>query len=104
MKLTLLQKKILLCILVQDALLSSSHNNKTFRLHIYISIKHNKYVFHLYDIFKEFCLTKFTIITRTYSCSLCKNKTHQMISFKAVSSAIFKFYAFSLLNCLSLTS
>lgn len=93
LKLNEFQRKILPGILLGDGHLSTQNNGKTYRLHIYQSIKHEAYVLHLYEIFKEWCLSKPKIIQRTYKTGLCKNKTHTMISFKTVSSVSFRFYA-----------
>lgn len=93
LKLNLLQKKILPGILLGDAHLSTQDNGKTYRLHFYQSEKHKHYVFHLYDIFKEWCLSEPKIIERTYNSGVYKGKKATMISFKTVSSGSFRFYA-----------
>lgn len=98
LKLTLLQKKILPGILLGDAHLSTQNNGKTYRLHIYQSNKHKEYVFHLYDIFKEWCLSKPKVIERLYKSGVYKGKKATMISFKTVSSASFRFYAHNFVN------
>ena len=95
LKLTLLQKQVLVGILLGDAHLSTQDKGKTYRLHIYQSEKHEAYVFHLYDIFKEWVLTKPTKIKRTYKTGLLKGKQGFMISFKTISSSAFRFYAHS---------
>lgn len=93
LKLNLLQKKILPCILLGNAYLSTQDNGKTYFLHIYQSEKHKNYVFHLYDIFKEWCLSKPKTIERTYKSNTYKGKKATMISFKTMSSGSFRFYA-----------
>lgn len=100
LKLNKLQREILPGILLGDAHLSTQNNGKTYRLHIYQSVKHEKYVLHLYEIFKEWCVSKPTIIQTTYKNGLCKDKTHTMISFKTVCSASFRFYAHNFQSCL----
>ena len=98
LKLTLLQKKILAGILLGDAHLSTQNNGKTYRLHVYQSEKHKEYVFHLYEIFEEWCLSKPQIIQRTYKSGVYKGKKATMISFKTISSGSFRFYAHSFIN------
>jgi hypothetical protein len=97
LKLTLLQKKVLPGLLLGDAHLST-WNNKTYRLHLYQSIKHKEYLYHLYSIFKELCLSEPTIITRTHTTGLCKGQTHQIISFKTMSTDLFRFYALTFIK------
>lgn len=95
LKLTRLQKQVLVGILLGDAHLSTQDKGKTYRLHIYQSAKHENYVLHLYDIFKEWVLTKPTKKTRFYKTGLLKDKQACMISFKTLSSSAFRFYAHS---------
>ena len=98
LKLTLLQKKILPGILLGDAFLETQDNGKTYRLHVYQSEKHKEYVYHLYDIFKPWCVSKPKIIHRTYNTGVYKNKKATMISFKTISSGSFRFYAHIFIN------
>ena len=56
-QLSSIQCKILIGILLGDASLSTSNNGKTYRLRILQSEAHKNYVFHLYDVFKEFTIT-----------------------------------------------
>ena len=98
LKLSLLQKKILPGILLGDAHLSTQNNGKTYRFHVYQSEKHKKYVFHLYEIFKEWCLSKPQIIQRTYKSGIYKGEKATMISFKTISSGSFRFYAHNFIN------
>ena len=98
LKLNLLQKKILPAILLGNAYLSTQDNGKTYRLHVYQSEKHKQYVFHLYDIFKEWCISKPKTIERTYKTKLYKRKKATMISFKTVSSGSFRFYAHNFIH------
>jgi hypothetical protein len=93
LKLTLIQRKILYGILLGDAHLSTQDNGKTYRLHVYQSEKHKAYVYHLYDIFKPWCLNPPVTIKRTYNSGLYKGKESTMISFKTISSGSFRFYA-----------
>ena len=97
-KLNLLQKKILPGILLGDAHLSTQDKGKTYRLHIYQSVKHKEYVFHLYHIFKEWCLSEPQIIERTYKSGVYKGKKATMISFKTMSSSSFRFYAHNFID------
>ena len=76
LKLTLLQKQVLVGILLGDAHLSTSDKGQTYRLHVYQSEKHEAYIFHLYEIFKEWVLTPPTKQNRTYKTGLLKNKQH----------------------------
>ena len=98
LKLNLLQKKILPGILLGDAYLSTQDNGKTYRLHIYQNIKHKEYVFHLYEVFKEWCLSKPKVIERTYNSGVHKGKKATMISFKTISSGSLRFYAHNFIN------
>ncbi len=98
LKLNLLQKKILPGILLGDAHLSTQDNGETYSLHIYQSEKHKKYVFHLYEIFKEWCLSKPKTIERTYKSGVQKRKKATMISFKTMSSGSFRFYAHNFID------
>jgi len=93
LKLTLLQKQVLVGILLGDAYLSTQDKGKTYRLHVYQSQKHEAYTFHLYTIFKEWVLTPPTKQNRIYKTGLLKNKQGFMISFKTISSPAFRFYA-----------
>ena len=93
LKLTLLQKQVLVGILLGDAHLSTQDKGKTYRLHVYQSEKHEVYTFHLYTIFKEWVLTPPTKQNRIYKTGLLKNKQGFMISFKTISSPAFRFYA-----------
>jgi hypothetical protein len=98
LKLNLLQKKILPGILLGDAHLSTQDNGKTYRLHVYQSEKHKEYVFHLYEIFKDWCISKPKTRKRTYKTGLYKGKTATMISFKTRSSGSFRFYAHNFIH------
>lgn len=95
LKLTLLQKKVLYGILLGDAHLSTQDNGKTYRLHVYQSEKHKAYVYHLYEIFKLWCLSPPKLLKRTYNTGLLatQEKVNTMISFKTISSGSFRFYA-----------
>ena len=93
LKLTLLQRQVLVGILLGDAHLSTMDKGQTYRLHVYQSEKHEAYTFHLYDIFKEWVVTPPTKQNRIYKTGLLKNKQGCMISFKTISSPAFRFYA-----------
>lgn len=93
LKLNLMQKKVLPGILLGNAQLSTQDSGKTYRLHIYQSEKHKEYVFHLYELFKEWCLSTPKTIERTYKTKVYKKKKASMISFKTRSSGSFRFYA-----------
>ena len=56
-QLSSIQREILMGILLGDASLSRSNNGKTYRLRILQSEAHKDYVFHLYEVFKEFTKT-----------------------------------------------
>ena len=98
LKLTRLQKEVLPGILLGDAHLSTQDNGKSYRLHINQGIKHKEYVYHLYDIFKEFCLLEPVIKERTHKTGVCSGKTYHTIAFKTVSTSLFKFFG-RLFNC-----
>ncbi len=77
---TRVQKSLLPGILLEDAHLSTQDHGITYRIHVYQGIKHKEYVYHLYEIFKEFCLLDQTVKERTHRTGLCKGKTYQTIS------------------------
>lgn len=83
-KLKELQKEILIGIILGQGHLLTINKGKTFRLKIEQSVKHKDYVFHLYDIWKEFCLTSPTII---------KNDSRLYYTFQTISLSSFRFYA-----------
>ena len=85
-KLTKLQKEILVGILLGDAHLETQNFGKTFRLKFSQSVKHQAYVFHLYEIWKNLCAPN-----RAYV-RLMKNKTKNNCGFQTLAHPCFRFY------------
>ena len=86
-KLTKLQKEILVGILLGDAHLETQNFGKTFRLKIEQSVKHQAYVFHLYEIWKNLCAPNSEANVR-----LMKNKTKNNCGFQTLAHPCFRFY------------
>ena len=58
LNLTTNQKNILIGVILGDACLETQNNGKTYRIKFAQSNQHKDYLFHLYDIFKNFVGTK----------------------------------------------
>jgi len=88
LKLSKKQREILVGILLGDACLETSNRGHTYRLKIEQSETHREYVYHLYELFKEWVLTppqeKVVVLGDHKSMNL---------AFSTVSHAAFRFYA-----------
>lgn len=89
-KLTQLQCEVLVGILLGDASLETESNGRTYRLRISQSEHHKDYVFHLYEIFKNFTTSppKQYIFTDSRN----SNKQYTRWSFSTTQQACFRFY------------
>nr|YP_009105829.1 putative LAGLIDADG homing endonuclease [Koliella corcontica]YP_009105842.1 putative LAGLIDADG homing endonuclease [Koliella corcontica]AIT94541.1 putative LAGLIDADG homing endonuclease [Koliella corcontica]AIT94546.1 putative LAGLIDADG homing endonuclease [Koliella corcontica] len=79
-----LRKEILIGIILGDGHLETQNKGKTFRLKIEQSEKHKDYVFHLYDIWEDFCLKS--------PQKKAKGNSYNY-AFQTLSSSTFRFYA-----------
>jgi hypothetical protein len=84
LKLTPLQREILVGVILGDAHLETQNNGRTYRVKFEYSVKHREYVKHLYEIFKEWVLT---------GPQEKIDATHNNLWFQTVSHAAFRFYA-----------
>lgn len=88
LKLSQVQREVLVGVLLGDGCLETSDKGRTYRLLIEQSDKHKQYVFHLYETFKEWVLTpphERVIVVRGHE--------SKSWSFKTISHASFRFYA-----------
>lgn len=88
LKLTGIQREILVGVLLGDAHLETQNNGRTYRLKIEQSLEHRDYVEHLYTVFREWVLTPpstRSVVTRGV---LTKN-----YRFSTLSHGAFRFYA-----------
>lgn len=88
LKLTDLQREILVGLLLGDACLETQNHGRTYRLKIEHSITQAPYAQHLYGCFKEWVLQEPKIKIQTI-----KGKAYQKLWFTTVSHAAFRFYA-----------
>ncbi len=88
LKLSKQQREILIGILLGDACLETSNNGRTYRLKIEQSEMHREYLYHLYELFKEWVLTPPQEKERVF-------RGHKKLSFafSTISHASFRFYA-----------
>lgn len=87
LKLSKLQREILVGILLGDATLETQGNGRTSRLKVEQGLKHKPYVEHLYNVFREWVLTP----PRIRKIEI-RNKTYQNVAFSTVSHPAFRFY------------
>ncbi len=88
LKLTDLQRDILVGLLLGDACLETQNRGRTYRLKIEHSDTQAPYVQHLYGCFKEWVLQEPKIKVQ-----MIKGKAYQKLWFTTVSHAAFRFYA-----------
>lgn len=88
LKLTNLQREILVGLLLGDACLETQNRGRTYRLRIEHSIVQAPYVQHLYECFKSWVLQEPKI-----KIQMIKGKAYQKLWFMTVSHAAFRFYA-----------
>jgi DNA-binding transcriptional regulator WhiA len=84
LKLSDIQRKILVGVLLGDAHLETQNNGRTYRVKFEYSVSHKEYVYHLYEVFKEWVTTE---------PQLKCDKTHNNIWFQTISHPAFRFYA-----------
>lgn len=89
LKLTKEQREVLVGILLGDAHLETQNRGRTYRLKVEQSDKHRDYVFHLYELFKEWVLTPPQPRLRRYPSG--EERVHWW--FQTVSHGAFRFYA-----------
>ncbi len=83
LKLSRKQREVLVGILLGDACLETLNNGRTYRLKIEQSEKHREYLYHLYDLFKEWVLTP----------PRSRGRENLSLAFSTISHASFRFYA-----------
>ncbi len=88
LKLTDLQREILVGVLLGDACLETQNQGRTYRLKIEHSMSQSAYVQHLYESFKAWALQEPKLKEQKIG-----NKTHQKLWFNTVSHGVFRFYA-----------
>lgn len=79
LKLSDLQREILVGVLLGDAHLETRSNGRTFRIKFEQSIKKNEYMIHLYEVFKEWT-------------SQAPKEKRQNVYFQTISHPVFRFY------------
>ncbi len=84
LKLSDIQRQVIVGLLLGDAHLETQNKGRTYRLKIEYSVKHSDYAMHIYELFKEWILTPPRIKS---------DITHNNICFQTVSHAAFRFYA-----------
>lgn len=89
LKLTDMQREILVGVLLGDAHLETQNSGRTYRVKFEYSVKHTEYANHLYELFKEWILAK---------PQLKQDKTHNNIWFQTVSHSAFRFFAHQFYN------
>ena len=90
-KLSKLQREVLIGILLGDASLKPNTHKTKYSLKILQSDQHKEYVFHLYEIFKDFTNTpprKYVFTDKRFP-----NKIYTRWYFSTTSQAFFRFYA-----------
>lgn len=89
-QLTLVQREILVGILLGDASLRTDTEGRKYRLQVSQSEQHKQYVFHLYEIYKNFTTSPPTCLSFTDSRNPCK--TYVRWTFSTTQQACFRFY------------
>lgn len=84
LKLSDLQRDVLVGLLLGDAHLETQNGGRTYRLKVEYSASEHEYVDHLYDLFKEWVLTP---------PQKKLDATHNNVWFQTISHAAFRFYA-----------
>lgn len=80
-----IQREVIIGLLLGDGHLESQNNKITYRLKVGQTLKHKIYVYHLFDIFKNFCGTG----PREY---INPNTNYISVTFNTYSHISFKFY------------
>lgn len=84
LRLTDVQREILVGLLLGDAHIETQNSGRTYRMKLEYSQKHRLYAEHLYGIFREWILTPPQVKT---------DATHDNVWFQTVSHQAFRFYA-----------
>ena len=84
LKLSDLQRNVLVGLLLGDAHLETQNRGRTYRVRFEYSAKHRAYADHLYELFQEWILTPPQVKL---------DATHNNIWFQTVSHAAFRYYA-----------
>ena len=88
LKLTDFQRQVLVGILLGDASLETQNKGRTYRLKLEQSERHSEYLMHLYQLFKEWCLSP------PHKREVKRNsKISINFAFSTVSHGAFRFYA-----------
>lgn len=88
LKLTDLQREVLVGVLLGDACLETQNHGRTYRLKIEHGMSQASYARHLYEIFKAWTLKEPKLKEQKIG-----NKTYQKLWFNTVSHGAFRFYA-----------
>ena len=89
LKLTDLQKEVLIGVLLGDAMLETQNSGRTYRMKIEHSMVQRAYAQHLYEIFKAWVLSE----PRLKRVTLSNGKTYENIAFSTLSHPSLRFYA-----------
>jgi len=89
LKLTDLQKEVLVGVLLGDATLETQNDGRTYRMKIEHSMVQRTYAQHLYEIFKKWVLSE----PRLRRVTLSNGKTYENIVFSTLSHPSLRFYA-----------
>lgn len=89
MALTQLQKDLLIGTLLGDGSLQTQSNGNTWRYRAIHKLVHKPYIYHKYEILKEFCQTppKLSVVTDSRT-----NKEYSRYTFQTVNADDFRFY------------
>lgn len=88
LKLSNLQREILIGILLGDATLETQNEGRTFRLKCEQSLSHKEYLGHLYDVFRNFVLSP----PRIRRIKI-RDRNYKNLAFSTLSHPVFRFYA-----------
>lgn len=88
LRLTSIQREVLIGLMLGDGNLETANNGRTYRLKIEHSTTQREYLEHLYNMFKDFVLTPPRVREFSY-----KGKIYHHLVFSTLSHASFRFYA-----------
>lgn len=89
LKLSKQQREILVGVLLGEAKLESLNRGRTYQLKIEHSEQQREYVYHLYDLFKDWVVTP----PQETEAILTDSASKKVIGFQTISHAAFRFYA-----------
>ena len=89
-KLTLMQREVLVGILLGDASLRTDTEGRKYRLQVSQSQQHKQYLFHLYEIYKNLTTSPPTCLS--FSDSRNPGKTYARWTFSTTQQSCFRFY------------